>query len=377
MKVKWVFFLFSFFPFLLLACTNPIVELARPKKEKTPAPLPDIIYTVAFESNGGSPMDSQTVTEGKTASRPAPPKKDGYGFDDWYKDRGLTTLFSFDTKITAHTTVYAWWKVEGMEWIRPGTFMMGSPESETGRTAVNETQHSVTLTKGFYMGKYPVTQARYEAVIGTNPSGFTTPVSPEKSTANRPVERVSWYDALVFCNKLSMAESLSPAYQINGSADPAAWGTVPTDNNATWNAVQIVEGSTGYRLPTEAQWEYACRAGTTTAYNWGMNTIDETRANYEVDLKRTTMVGSYAPNNWGLYDMHGNVWEWCWDWYDSSYYSKSPTEDPTGPGSAEFSRITRGGSMGITGENVRSAVRNHYNPSTHSNRTIGFRVIRP
>jgi formylglycine-generating enzyme required for sulfatase activity len=211
-------------------------------------------------------------------------------------------------------------EIPGMVWIQPGTFMMGSPESEPGRDD-DETQYQVRLTKGFYLGKYPVTQAQYQAVMKTNPSRFKSS-SGGDNPMNRPVDQVSWYDAIVFCNRLSMEEGLNPAYRINGSSNSSAWGNVPNDdNNATWDAVELVAGSNGYRLPTEAQWEYACRAGTTTAFNWGTDNISSSAANYdasEVDayntakgtyIQRTTEVGSYAPNAWGLYDMHGNVIE--------------------------------------------------------------------
>ena len=260
--------------------------------------------------------------------------------------------------------------------IPAGTFMMGSLATEPGRET-NETQHSVTLTKSFYMGKYPVTQAQYEAVMGSNPSSFTG--------NNLPVEYVSWYDALVFCNKLSMMEGLTPAYSIDGKTDPAEWGAVPTGSNAIWDAVTIVSGSTGYRLPTEAQWEYACRANTTTAFNWGTNTIDSSKANYNASnvdannltagtyLGKTSEVGSYAPNAWGLYDMHGNVFEWCWDWYGS--YSSGAQTDPTGAVSSG-SRVLRGGSWNYFGRYARSARRDYDVPDRRRN-DFGFRLVRP
>jgi formylglycine-generating enzyme required for sulfatase activity len=265
---------------------------------------------------------------------------------------------------------------------------MGSPPSEPEREN-DETQHEVTLT-GFYMGKYPVTQAQYQAVTGTNPSSFKNPVSPETSTANRPVETVSWYDAIVFCNILSVAENLSPAYEMQTEAnttvwstDTATWGTVPTSTNTRWNTVRTVTSSTGYRLPTEAQWEYACRAGTTTPFNTGDN-ITTSQANYDGSVpyndnpegifrQRTTGVGSFAANAWGLFDMHGNVWEWCWDWHEP--YASGAQTDPEGAVSGN-NRVERGGSWYDYGQYLRSAFRDD-DPPHYRRYYIGFRLVRP
>jgi formylglycine-generating enzyme required for sulfatase activity len=263
-----------------------------------------------------------------------------------------------------------------MIWISAGTFQMGSPSTELNRNQ-NETQHQVTLTQGFYMGKYEVTQAQYQVVMGTNPSSHKTPVPPETSTVNHPVEMVSWYYALVFCNKLSMNEGLSPAYRISGSTDPAVWGTVPTEWNTTWNAAQIVEGSTGYRLPTEAQWEYACRAGTTTAYNTGDTISDNTGWCFGSNGSSGNMtheVGLKPANAWGLYDMHGNVMEWCWDWYGT--YASGAQTDPVGASSGSC-RIKRGGSWLIDGQYMRSAYRHILSNPNAWDSSSGFRLIRP
>jgi len=258
-----------------------------------------------------------------------------------------------------------------LAYIPAGTFTMGSPEEESTRTE-ERPQHQVTLAN-FYMGKYEVTQAQYQTVIGTNPSGFSSDPANGETQNKRPVERVSWYDALVFCNKLSVLEGLTPAYSINGKTDPAEWGTIPTDYNATWDAVAIVTGSNGYRLPTEAQWEYACRAGTTTAYNTG-DTISDNTGWYRANSNsKTHEVGKKTANAWGLYDMHGNVFEWCWDWYGS--YTSGAQTNPTGASSGS-NRMVRGGSWTNSSGGVHSADRGGIEPYIQDD-AFGFRLARP
>jgi len=250
-----------------------------------------------------------------------------------------------------------------MVWISPVTFVMGSPTNEAERGS-DETQHTVTLTQGFYVGKYAVTQGEYLALMGSNPSYFTTedwngnPIPPD---LNRPVEQVSWIDATNYCAHLTQQEQAAGRL-------PSGWV---------------------YRLPTESEREYACRAGTTTAFNFG-SAIHGGMANfydyYEYDasigdifvanpavpwLPRTTSVGSYQPNAWGLYDMHGNVWEWCLDWYGT--YPAGSVTDPQGPSSGSL-RAERGGSWGDDGGGCRSANRGGF-PSYFGGAGIGFRVV--
>ena len=223
----------------------------------------------------------------------------------------------------------------------PGTFTMGSPTTETGRVT-NETEHNVTLTKGFYLGKYEVTQAQYQAVMTGNADSLSATPSEWPNNPNRPVEKVSWADAQIFLTRLNAQQSANI---------PAGWA---------------------YVLPTESQWEYACRAGTTTMYSWE-DDINATRANYSVSgLSQTRDVGYYAANPWGFFDMHGNVWEWTADWYQAAYPTGNPVVDPSGPASGS-DRISRGGSWFFDGAGLRSALRFYDTPSTRYD-DLGFRV---
>ena len=242
-----------------------------------------------------------------------------------------------------------------MVWIKPGTFMMGSPIGEIGRgmyVNTDETRHKVTLTKGYWLGKYEVTQAQYKAIMRENPSGFIDD--------NNPVENVSWFDATNFCAKLTAIEK--------------AAGRLPAGYE--------------YTLPTEAQWEYACRAGTTSAFNNGTDipTWDqvgevlcpnlEPLAWYYYDRGTNDRgsshpVGQKEPNAWGLYDMHGNVWEWCLDWYAD--YPTTAVTDPTGPSTGSV-RIRRGGSWFYAAALCRSAHRSAVVPEANTDRFLGFRV---
>jgi len=254
--------------------------------------------------------------------------------------------------------------------IPAGTFTMGSPDTES---IIERPQHSVTLSS-FKMSKYLVTQEQYQAVMGSNPSNFKTAVSGESGTPGKlPVEKVSWYDALVFCNKLSIAEGLNPVYGISGKTNPSEWGNVPTKNDSTWNAVVMDRSKNGYRLPTEAEWEYACRAGTSTAYNTGDTISDNTGWYSDNCGNKTHQVGLKPANAWGLYDMHGNVREWCWDWYVS--YSSDAQTNPMGASSGT-ERITRGGGWFSAANTLRSAFRGNGDPYYRYS-FIGFRLIRP
>jgi len=237
--------------------------------------------------------------------------------------------------------------------IPAGSFLMGSPSTERSRSRYEnyrtENDGLVTMS-GFWMGKYQVTQEQWLTVMGANPSYFhggsgREPASGE-TQVKRPVESIKWYDTIVFCNRLSVMEGLTPAYSINGSTDPSEWGDMPRSINDPlrdiWDNIEIVPESTGYRLPTEAQWEYACRAGTETMWYFGDVSFSEfgDYVWYGVNSRnKTHQVGLKKPNDWGLYDMYGNVQEWCWDWTVRFYDDAGGNEDPTGGAAPGNTRI--------------------------------------
>jgi formylglycine-generating enzyme required for sulfatase activity len=223
--------------------------------------------------------------------------------------------------------------------IPKGTFMMGSPESEE-RRGYDETQHQVTISKDYYLGVHEVTQAQYEKVMGKNPSHFQGAIVGNEN-ADLPVEMITWDDAVEFCKKLSDLPKEKKAGRV-------------------------------YRLPTEAQWEYACRAGSKTAYSFDdeEGLLPVYGWFYRNSSKRTHTVGLLEPNAWGLYDMHGNVWEWCSDWYGD--YPKGALSDPTGPKEGS-SRAFRGGCWDVVAAYCKSGDRNGYDPSFRDSNG-GFRV---
>ncbi len=220
-------------------------------------------------------------------------------------------------------------------WIPPGNFMMGSPKEEKERKP-DETQHNVSLTKGFYMGVHTVTQEQWKEIMAKNPSKF-------QGDKNLPVEQVSWDDCQEFINKLRQRDKRP------------------------------------YRLPSEAEWEYACRAGTTTPFHFGAS-LSTDQANYNgkyvydagkkgIYREKTMPVGTFPANPWGLYDMHGNVWQWCQDWFDE--YPQKAVTDPQGLKGE--SRVLRGGSWIDNPLECRSAYRGGSRPQLRHS-LVGFRL---
>jgi formylglycine-generating enzyme required for sulfatase activity len=233
--------------------------------------------------------------------------------------------------------------------IKPGKFLMGSPKDEEGRYDSEGPQHEVEITKSFYMGMSPVTQAEYERITGKNPSWFSKQGGGKDKvnnldTSQFPVEKVAWAEAVAYCESLTREDTKRPK----------GWA---------------------YGLPTEAEWEYACRAGTKTAYSFGNdpNRLREYAWGVENSGNRTHAVGTRKANPLGLYDLHGNVYQWCADWYGGSYYAHSPRKDPKGPDNGEY-RVLRGSAWDGDPRKCRAGYRDSGVPGVRGS-VVGFRVV--
>ena len=242
----------------------------------------------------------------------------GWGLDPWHNghSNGFRIARTLQSKVVELNSTVS---LE-MLWVEPGTFTMGSPETEAGRST-DESEHNVTLSEGFYLGKYELTQAQYEAVMTGDTGGKSYPKQVWR--APMPVENLSYYDVQAFLTRLN---------ELDQNNTQPGWA---------------------YVFPTEAEWEYAARAGSDTPYSWG-NDINTTLANYDGYLEQTVSVGQYLPNAWGFFDMHGNVWERVADWYGP--YNLSNQVDPLGP-TTGYERVLRGGSWNQDASSLRSANR--------------------
>jgi formylglycine-generating enzyme required for sulfatase activity len=236
---------------------------------------------------------------------------------------------------------------------RDSSFEMGSTTGETDEMPV----HTVTFTYGFFIDSTEVTQGQYSSLMAVTPSAF--------SGSTSPVEMVNWHDAALYCNARSKAEGSDTVYSYSSISGTAG-------NDCVLNGLHIDLSKDGYHLPTEAEWEYACRGGTTTDYYWGTDSVADYAWYFGGNGTETHPVAEKWPNAFGLYDMSGNVWEWCNDWHGS--YAADTTTDPSGPASGT-TRVLRGGAFDSGATTLRSARRNDFDPSSRNNNR-GFRCVR-
>jgi formylglycine-generating enzyme required for sulfatase activity/alpha-tubulin suppressor-like RCC1 family protein len=301
--------------------------------EIDPTDNPPAIYPLYKENDEVYVSGNIASAKGKSSSQEITLTEDGPFKTFSMPAEDVVVAEPIATEYTAPLALNETDKNLEMLWVEPGTFTMGQNDINYA------SPHAVTLTEGFYLGKYEVTQAQYEAVMTGNTDGLNATPSNFSGNPNRPVEQVSHDDIQKFLTRLNAQEA----------------GNI----SAGW----------AYVLPTEAQWEYACRAGTTTVYSTG-DTISTSDANYGGTINETTDVGSYSANPWGFFDMHGNVFEWTADWYD--WYSSDAQTDPEGPATGD-KRVMRGGSWQYPDSYSRSAYRTIRTPDNQSN-NVGFRI---
>ena len=262
---------------------------------------------------------------------------------------------------------------EGFVFVK-GTTINGN-ESWTPESDVFVGERKLTIPD-LIVSDHEVTRGEYKAVMGKDPStAYAYDKNGNKLTGedvlNNPVNDVNWYDALVYCNKRSMQENLTPCYTINSSTDPDDWGEVPTSRNNTWNAATCDFNANGYRLPTEAEWEWLARGGENYTYA-GSDTIDDVAWYTEnTNGTGTRDVKTKAPNGYGLYDMSGNVWEWCWDWSGDISYNTAAYGATSGA-----NRVMRGGCWNSTLSDYCAVSNRTSDPPTSCRNVLGFRVVR-
>ncbi len=346
-----------------VGCPNDV-----PTPTSTPTPTPT--YTVTFNTNGGSSSLNATVAHGSKLTPPTAPTKQRYILLGWYKDSAYKTAWDFATDtVSANITLYAKWVKEiTMISVPGGTFTMGSTDGDDDEKPA----HSVTVSD-FSLGETEVTQGQWEAVMGTWP-GASENESPATSSTNfgvgdnYPAYYISWYDAVEFCNALSVKESLEKVYTIDKDTEDI---NNTSDNDDIKWTVTADFTKNGYRLPTESEWEYAAGGGkdTKTRFAGTNNKDDLVKYAWYKDnniSSGTKEVGTRKSNSLDLYDMSGNVWEWCWDLY-AEY--DTPTTD------SELEYVFRGGGSSDDANKCRVTSRGSDTPDSRYD-ALGFRVAR-
>jgi len=295
-----------------------------------------------------SPLYSAPITVSQTVTLHASAYKEGWAQSE---------------VASANFTIYSV-KSPLMQFIGQGTFTMGNTKEQNKPSELPT--HQVTLSD-YRIGKYPIKQSEWVSVMGEWSFEFA-------DNPDHPADNISWYAALVYCNKLSIGEGITPVYSINGSTNPDDWGNIPNSANATWDSVVCDWSSKGYRLPTESEWEFAARSrGNDTDFLYsGSNNIDLVAWYNGISPLATRPVGLKRPNILQIYDMSGNIREWCWDRYGN--YTPTPKHNPHGPGSGEYS-VNRGGSYNDDADTCRISARG-FDHRYKSESFYGLRVVK-
>ena len=332
-----------------------------------------IVYSITYELDGGTNApDNPAIYTIEDLITLKDPTRDGFTFVCWYSDRSKKTEIAKGS--TGDIELQAVWK-DNADFVKVPAVSIKGSETWTPASEIFISGRTLNL-KAFWMSDHEVTRGEYKEIIGSDPSKTDAyDKNGNKltgdATDNNPVNMVSWYDAIVYCNKRSIKEGLTPCYTVNGYTAPDKWGEVPTSSDDTWNDADCKFEANGYRLPTEAEWEWAARGGEDYKFS-GSDDINEV-AWYTGNTNDTGTreVKTKKANGYGLYDMSGNVWEWCWDWHSGSISTNTPE---TGASSGSY-RCPRGGGWYLYDYYCEVADRNGNNPYARDN-NFGFRVVR-